>query len=100
MPDEWNPNAPNVGKEFQRTDDAQAPPEQGKPNEIVTKQGLEDLEAQRATPTPGQDLTMGGEVKTAVHQQVEMRREERIREMRARLNAASQQMQDDFDRSG
>ena len=96
MTNDWKPNAPDLKAEFQGQP-KQRPTEADRPAP-PSKIELQMLEAQRDEPMPGLNLTIGGEIKTAVHEQLAVKREERIRTIKARLQAQKDVARQAFDK--
>ena len=67
--------------------------------ETVTKAEIEALEAQRAKPTSGMQLTPIGELNSNIHKEIERQNELRIDALKKHLNEAKGLAKDDFDRS-
>jgi len=97
MPDQWEPNAPNVQQSFDHSRSKEQDQEQKR--EPVTKHELDQLQNERETPAPEQSLTIGGEVKTAVHERVAMEREQRIKQIKERMAMMEGIARDDFNKS-
>jgi hypothetical protein len=98
--DEWNPNAPDLTKEFndsaQNKNEAARDQSTQQSHDIVTAKELEKLEAERRTPVVEQHFTMGGADEQNVHTQVEEQREARISHIRERLESSQRKFRKDF----
>jgi len=98
MDNDWNPDAPDVNKEFSRVGQAeQKPLEQTR--RPVSKKELEQLRKARGKPTPEQTLTIGGSVEAASHKQTETLKENRMQYIKERLGAIRGRAKNDFERS-
>lgn len=62
----------------------------------VTKEGLKQIEAQRAWPNVSMDYTIGGTIETVVHSNVEAERNYVLTRGHQRMNMASQKLQHDY----
>lgn len=100
MSQEWNPNAPQIGQDFDNAKD-NAPHEPEQQSEqiqgIATQAELEMRKAQMKKLAPLQNLTIGGTVEQAAHQKEFEENQARREYLDRRLNQRS--LKRDFDRS-
>lgn len=99
MSQEWSPNAPDAGKDFDKVKDTAAKPEQQQEpiQGIATKAELEMRQAQMKKPAPQQNLTIGGTVEQGAHQKEFDENKARIEYLERRLT--QKKLKRDFDRS-
>jgi hypothetical protein len=99
MSNDWNPDAPDVNKEFSRAEQATQKPV--KPKQVpVSRLELDQLREERGKPVLEPTLTIGGSVETAVHKQIKPAQANRRQYIKARLSAIRGRAKDDFERSG
>jgi hypothetical protein len=102
MGNDWNPDAPDVNKEFSRAERAEQKPLTRK-RTPVSKLELDKLREERGKPTLKPTLTIGGKRETSVHKQVEIEKEKergnRKQYIKERLGSMRGQAKNDFDRS-
>jgi hypothetical protein len=98
MVDEWKPNAPDINKDFQNAHANKKAQEQKSKRDMVTKVELDKLESQRgqpnAEPTP---TPPGGAEKTGDYQQAFIKREQRIKYIKERMDAAQDRLRKGFE---
>ena len=98
MGKDWNPDAPEVNKDFYRTKNAeQKSLEQTR--RPVSKLELEQLRKERGKPIPQQTLTIGGKQEARVHKTTETLKEGRMQHLKERLGSMRGRAKDDIERS-
>lgn len=98
MGNDWNPDVPEINKEFSRTEQTeQKPLEQGRAP--VSKLELDQLRKEKGKPILEQTLTIGGKTETAVHKQIEREQANRKQYIKERLDSMRNRAKNDFDRS-
>lgn len=99
MADSQDQNKPELNKDFQQAHSNEQKKEQLK-RDIVSKMESQKLEQQRETPDASpQPNPPGGAAHTREYQVASMKREQRIKEIKERMDEAQQRLREGFDNS-